>query len=217
MLTLLALLITAQPCRTTATEATTKHSGRGFTAAATTSCQYDKTTNKSTCTTTYEDSLGTKTTTTSVSTFATLDDAIDETTVIPPRRRSIRTDTTGKGSRPVNATSLVNTYDQQNRLVKENGSAGNAATYTTTYTAWDEKGRPTEGKSVSGASTNTLDLSYDDAKRTLIITTDTAGQRMVCTQAFDVNGNPVSSTCRGTAGSMNNSTTTTTATEKICR
>ena len=45
------------------------------------------------------DSIGTKTTTVSVTTFASLAEAIDEIKVIPPRRRSVRTDTTTTGDR----------------------------------------------------------------------------------------------------------------------
>ena len=69
----------------------------GFSAETTTTCQFDKATNKSTCTNQYSDSVGTKTTTVSVTTFASLAEAIDEIKVIPPRRRSVRTDTTTTG------------------------------------------------------------------------------------------------------------------------
>jgi hypothetical protein len=43
--------------------------------------------------------LQTEATTVSVTTYAKLEDALDETKVNPPRRRSLRTDTTGEGSR----------------------------------------------------------------------------------------------------------------------
>ena len=199
-----------------ATAATTRSKSPGFSADTTTTCTYDKATNQSTCTNKYSDNLGTSTTTVSVTTFASLADAIDEIKVIPPRRRSLRTDTTATGPRGSAASSLVNSYDRQNRLVQEVGESPNG-TFTTTYTAWDDGGRPTAGKTVTLANINSLTLAYDNRARTLTTTTDTGGQRLVCVLTFDANGNPTASSCKGPGGITNNSTTSSTATEKICR
>ncbi len=51
-----------QECRIAATAATTRTKGPGFSAETTTACQFDKATNKSTCTNKYADSIGTSTT-----------------------------------------------------------------------------------------------------------------------------------------------------------
>ena len=175
-----AALAQAQECRAVATAATTQSKGTGFTAEITTTCQHDKTTNLSTCTNKYADSVGTSTSTVSITTFASTADLVDEVKVIPPRRRSLRTDTTATNARGSSASSLVNTYDGQNRLVQEVGESP-GATFTTTYTSWDEAGRPTAGKTVTGASINSLTLAYDDKSRTVTTTTDSGGQRLVCT------------------------------------
>jgi hypothetical protein len=206
-----------QDCRAIATAATTHSKGPGFTADTTTTCRYDKAANTSTCTNKYTDILGTSTTTVSVTTFSTLADAIDEIAVIPPRRRSLRTDTTAQGSRGETTSSLVNTYDRQNKLVQEVGESSAGGTFTTTYTSWDEAGRPTAGKTVTRGSINSLTLAYHDASRTLTTTTDAGGQRLVCQLTFDAQGNPAATSCKGPGGMTNASTTTTTATEKICR
>jgi hypothetical protein len=206
-----------QECRTAATAATTRSRGTGFSAETTTACQYDKATNQSTCTNKYADSVGTSTTTVSVTTFASLADAIDEIKVIPPRRRSLRTDTTATGARGSTTSSLVNTYDRQNRLVQEVGESSGGGTFMTTYSSSDDAGRPTAGKTVTRGNINSLTLSYDDAARTMTTTTDTGMQKLVCTLTFDVNGNPAATSCKGPGGMTTGSTTTTTATEKICR
>ena len=200
-----------------ATAVTTRSKGPGFSADTMTTCRYDKATNQSTCTNNYTDSFGTSTTTVSVTTFASLADAIDEINVIPPRRRSLRTDTTATGGRGSITSSLVNTYDGQSRLVQEVGESSAGGTFTTTYTSWDEAGRPTAGKTVMRANINSLTLAYDNAARTVTTTTDTGGQRLVCVLTFEANGNPAATSCKGPGGMTNGSTTSTTATEKICR
>jgi hypothetical protein len=48
---------TAQACRTAATASTTKSTSPGFTSQTSTTCRYDKATNKSTCTNKYKDSF----------------------------------------------------------------------------------------------------------------------------------------------------------------
>jgi hypothetical protein len=205
-----------QECRAVATAATTTSKGPGFTAEIATTCQHDKATNQSTCTNKYADSMGTSTSTVSVTTFASTADLVDEVKVIPPRRRSLRTDTTATNPRGSSASSVVNTYDAQNRLAQEVGESP-GGTFTTTYTSWDEAGRPTAGKTVTSASINSLTLEYNDKSRTLTTTTDSGGQKLVCTVSFDVNGNPAVTSCKGPGGMGNGSTTTTTATERVCR
>ena len=206
-----------QECRIAATAATTRTKGPGFSAETTTACQFDKAANKSTCTNKYTDSIGTSTTTVSVTIFASLADALDEIKVIPPRRRSLRTDTTATTERGSSTSSLVNTYDEQNRLVQEAGESSTGGIFTTTYTSWDEAGRPTAGKTITRGNINSLTLSYDAAARTITTTTDSGLQKLVCALTFDANGNPAATSCKVAGGMTSASTTTTTATEKICR
>ena len=209
--------LTLQECRMAATAATTRTKGPGFSAETTTACQYDRAANTSTCTNKYSDSVGTLTTTVSVTIFASLADALDEIKVIPPRRRSLRTDTTATTARGTATSSLVNTYDGQNRLVQEAGESSVGGVFTTTYTSWDEAGRPTAGKTITKGNINGLNLSYDDAARTITTTTDSGLQKLVCVLTFDANGNPAATSCKVPGGMTSSSTTTTTATEKICK
>jgi hypothetical protein len=206
-----------QDCRTMATAATTRTKGTGFSAETTTACGYDKTVNQSTCRNKYSDSVGTASTTVSITSFASLADAIDEASVSPPRRRSLRTDTTVHGARGETTSSLVNTYDQQNRLVQEVGQSSGGGTFTTTYTSWDEAGRPTAGNTVTLGGINALRLTYNTASRTVTTTTESGGQQLVCALTFDANGHPAATTCKGPGGMTNSSTTTITASERVCR
>jgi hypothetical protein len=114
-------------------------------------------------------------------------------------------------------SSLLNTFDRENRLVQETGESSSGGTFTTTYTTWDQTGRPTAGKTVSRGNINALTLAYDSTARTLTTTTDTGLQKLVCVLTFDADGNPAASSCKGPGGMTNGSVTTTTATEKICR
>jgi hypothetical protein len=202
-------------CRVATTAATTRSKAPGFSAETTTTCQHDRATSKSTCTNKYSDSVGTSTSTVAVTTFASVADLVDEVNVIPPRRRSLRTDITTTGTQGSATSSVVNAYDEKNRLVQEVGESP-AGPFTTTYSAWDEAGRPTAGKTVTRGNINSLNLAYDDAARTVTTTTDSGLQKLVCVLTFDANGNPAATSCK-TPGGITNSSTTTTATEKICR
>lgn len=212
----------AQPCRIGATAATTRTEGqKGFWSEVTTACRFDKATSQSTCTNEYVDSVGTKTTTVSVTTFASLADAIDEVKVIAPLRLSTKIETKSSGPKVPSTTVVVNSYDAQRRLTKETITASTAGSYETTYTAWDKNGRPTSGSTVfAKAPTTSLEMVYDDAARTVTSTTGTGAYRITCALVYDANGNPASTECHvpgGAPGSMSRSKTTTTTTERICR
>ena len=74
---------TAQTCRIGATTSKTRmEAQKGFWAESMSTCRFDKATSKSTCTNEYVDSVGTKATTVSVTTFASVADVIDEVKVI---------------------------------------------------------------------------------------------------------------------------------------
>ena len=105
-------------------------------------------------------------------------------------------------------------YDAQKRLVREVGTGPTGVQYTTSYTTWDAKGRPTSGTTVHPGGKNTLGITYNDVTRTQTMTSTSQGQGVNCGATFDVNGNTVATQCYG---SVSSSKTTITATEKICR
>ena len=216
----LARTTPAPDCRSLATAFRTKtlHFTLSTTSFTTiTECTYDKGANKITCTTQRNDKRA-KTTTVSVTAFGSMADWIDEITVVPPRRRSTRTDTTmtdGKGSRT--SASLVNSYDDHGRLIKEVADAPPGGDdFTATYTSWDEAGRPTAGTSEHRGWREKLTIAYDEEKRAKVTTAVSQGQRNTCKTTFDADGNPSSSSCRGQDGQTGFETKIT-ATERICR
>jgi hypothetical protein len=209
----------AQACRNAVTSATTQTKGlNGFTSTTTTECRYDKATNKSTCTNLYEDSMGTKSKTVAVTTFASLEQAIDEVKVVPPLKLSTRTDLSGTGSRGAIESTLLYTHDERRRLTQEVASSRQGSGYTMTYTEWDASGRPTAGSTtfIKGPTTS-LKVAYDDATRTVTTTTGAGNQWVTCDMVYDADGNASSTSCRSPDGPSSASKTTTTATEKICR
>ncbi len=205
-----------QTCRVGPTRSTTNTSAQpgGHTSTTTTSCHYDKAKNTASCSSAYEDNLGTKTKSTSETTFASVSDVIDEIKTIPPRRLSLKTVTTG----PI-PTTLTYSYDDLKRLIKEVSTTAQGSVYTTTYSSWDKDGRPTKGKTVyTKAPTTEVEITYNDATRTQITKAGAGSQWVTCDLVFDENGNPASTTCKSPAGPVTSqSKTTTTATEKICR
>jgi hypothetical protein len=219
----LALLGTPQatppPCRAAAVEFTAVNKAPNLAAESTSTCIFDRKALTFTCTTQHKDSLGTKTTAVSVTTYESVADIVDEIAVIPPLLRSTRVDTSTEGSRGTTNTNVVYSYDTQRRLTTEVATTqGSKAVATTTYTSWDTQGRPTAGKiTVSGSRGSTLSLSYDDATRMQTITSDAKGQRVTCEMGFDANGNSTSHYCRGSGGLMSSAKTTIGKTEKICR
>lgn len=173
-------------------------------------CEFNAATLKTTCVNNYSDSIGTVTTSTSVTTFKSAADAIDEIGVVPPRRRSLTTETTTTTKTSKAAHTLTNTYDAQNRLVKE--TAPNASV---TYTAWDGSGRPTAATQVTGSVTSTLTYTYDDAARTQTIVTTSSIANGKCTSVFDANGNNISNVCT-TPGGTTTAKTMISATKQLC-
>lgn len=120
----------AQPCRVGATTAKTRTEGqKGYWSETTSTCRFDRATSKSTCTSQYVDSVGTKNTVVSVTTFASVADAIEEVKVIPPLRLSTQIDTKASGPVQASTTIVVNSYDGQRRLIKESVKASTAGSY----------------------------------------------------------------------------------------
>jgi hypothetical protein len=157
----------------------------------------------------------------SITTFASVADAIDEVKVIPPLRLSTTIETKASGPRLESTTVVANSYDEERRLVKEDVTVTTARPYSTTYRSWDKYGRPTAGTTVFATTPPTaLEMVYDDATRTVTTTSETGVYRLVCALTYDANGNPASTECHspdGAPGSTSRSTTATMETERICR
>lgn len=213
------LQATLPPCRVAAVEFTAVNKAPNLTAESTSTCIFDRKALTFTCTTQHTDSVGTKTTAVSLTTYESIGDIVDEVAVIPPRLRSTRVDSTTEGNRGSTKSVVNYSYDPQHRLTTEVATTqGSKSVATTTYTSWDTQGRPTAGKiTVSGSRGSTLSLSYDDATRMQTITSDAMGQRVTCEMGFDANGNSITHSCRGSGGLMSSAKTTIGKTEKICR
>jgi hypothetical protein len=211
-------------CRTFATALTIRSTGSGTSLEIATTCTYDRTTNKATCTSKSRDGRG-ESTMVAVTSFQTLDDMLAETQVIPPLRRYVRTDTTSRDRSGSRTSSLVNTYDAKGRLIGEAGSSNptlgqpaSTGTFTTTYTSWDSKGRPTAGTTAHPGGRTTTAIAYNDAARTQTTTSITGGAaRTVCQMTFDQSGNAIATSCVVDGVARTQSKTTVAKTETICR
>jgi YD repeat-containing protein len=179
-----------------------------FTSTIVGTCETDPAARKTTCINRYTDSMGGSNTSTSVTSYLTVGDIVAEVGVVPPMRRSVGTATSVTGG---TGTTLVNSYDSQNRLAGET-----AAGSTVTYTAWDRSGRPTAATQTAGGTTVTLTYAYDNAARTLVTESRSVAGASTCTSVFDAEGNNTSNVCT-TPGGTTTAKTTISATKKVCR
>ena len=151
--------------------------------------------------------------TTSVDTYRSKDDFVDEVRVVPGLTLQMtRATTNSPGCGGVNSTVSYD-YDSQRRLTSFSTTAL-GVTSATIYTAWDSSGRPTVG-SFPGT---TIQNVYNDAARTLTQTqTQTSGGSVsTTTMTYDANGNQVTSVV--TSGNVTSTTTfTNTATAQVCK
>jgi hypothetical protein len=195
-------------CRTYATAADVTTTALGQTFNARLTAAFNTSNNTSTITTM---SATGAPCTTSVSSYRSKDDFVDEVRVIPGVLMQTSTTTTNSGGCG-SATSTVNySYDSQRRLTSFTTSVFGVSN-TTTYTAWDSSGRPTAG-SFPGT---TIQNVYDDAARTLTQTQTTGGSSSRTVTTVDANGNQLSVVA--TSGSVTSTTTfTNTATAQVCK
>ena len=207
------LAVQAKGCRTFASsyEIVTTSVPVTFTSTVKGTCEFNSTALKTTCVNNYSDTFGTATTSTSVTAFKSAADAIDEVAVVPPRRRSLNTETTTTLKGAKTSHILVSTYDGQNRLTGESAPGA-----TVSYKAWDASGRPTSATQVTGNVTSTLTYTYNDATRTQTIATTSSVANGLCTSVFDANGNNISNVCT-TPGGTTTAKTTIGATKQICQ
>ena len=149
--------------------------------------------------------------TTSVDTYRSKDDFVDEVRVVPGLTLVMARATTNSPScGGVNST-VSYAYDSQRRLTSFSTTAL-GVTGATTYTAWDSSGRPTVG----GFPGTTIQNVYNDAARTLTQTQTGGGSVSTSTITYDANGNQVTSVV--TSGNVTSTTTfTNTATAQVCK
>jgi hypothetical protein len=102
-------------CRTFASRSTQVTTASGFSATSDTTCSFNVATVESTCTSQYRDSTGTMSTTTAVTRFRSVADAVDEVRVVPPLMKNLSTVTTQS---PGGTTTVTNTFDGQGRITQ---------------------------------------------------------------------------------------------------
>jgi YD repeat-containing protein len=148
--------------------------------------------------------------TTSVNTYSSVADFVDEVRVIPGVSLQTTTTTTNGPACGTGTQTVTYTYDAQRRLTSFASSAGGSAT---TYTAWDGSGRPTAG----GFPGTTISNVYDDTARTLAQSqTPTSGGVSTTTVTYDANGNQIQSVNK--SGNVTVTTTyANTATAQVCK
>lgn len=128
--------------------------------------------------------------------------------IVPPLQRFRTTVATGQTS-----FVLTNSFDGSGRV--SGASISNSyGTIKTTYTAWDDSGRPTAGTEQGPQNTMSVSIKYDDLSRTSTTTKSTRGITSVGTQQFTVDGNPT--VYRQTGAGLSTTTTTSGGTQKVC-
>lgn len=193
-------------CRTYPTAATvTTTAGQTITVQLTGA--FDTSSNRSTVTTAFANG---NLCTSSVSAYRSKDDFVDEVRVIPGVSMQTSTTTTNTGCGTGTFTVNFN-YDSQRRLTSTSQTIF-GVTSTTTYTAWDSSGRPTQGSFPGTTITNV----YDDSARTWVQTQTGGGTVSTTTTTFDANGNQLTVVNR--TGNFTSTTNyNTTATAQVCK
>jgi len=145
-----------------------------------------------------------------VSTYRSTADFVDEVRVIPSLTMQTSTTTTFGGGCDLGTETVNYVYDSQRRLVSSTTGG-----VVTTYTAWDDVGRPTAGRYPGTTIANT----YNDSTRTLVKTQTggiTGRGTWTTTVTYDANGAQTSVVV--ISGAVTESTTfNTTATAQVCK
>lgn len=214
-----------QQCRRYATAltsvSTTFAAGLTISSEESGTCTFDGVSTTLRCTYTDSDSHcpGTRTTST---TYASLLDFIEEAAVVGRFRHQRFQVLTSSCRGNVNATEN-NTYDDTKRPLTREYASSRGIRTSSTFTAWDALGRPTEEISSSlTCAHNRWALTYDDVARTWISRLTQPGTGQGCssdstyTVTYDPDGNVVRqvSTYRGATSWV--STSTITSTETVC-
>jgi hypothetical protein len=199
---------TGGACRIYATDANVATTALGQTLNARLTAAFNTSNNTATITTLSANGAAC---TTSVNTYRSKDDFVDEVRVVPGLTLQTSTTTTNSGGCG-SLTSTVNyTYDAQRRLTSFTTTTLGVSG-TTTYTAWDSAGRPTAGSFAGTAIQN----MYDEAARTMTQTQTAGGGTSTTVTTFDANGNQVSVVAK--SGQVTTTTTfSNTATAQLCK
>jgi hypothetical protein len=206
----------AQSCRNLATELTAQTTAPGgFVADMKTSCSFNAPAKQSTCTVQYSDRRGTSMTTTTITTYNSVADVVDEIAVNPPLSYALTATVSQTSGRGTPGSGVSNTFGDNRRILKTvNSSVGGES--TTTYSEWDQAGRPTRANDVGKGFNNTRIISYDNGARTR--TTVVNGGPLRTVETFDADGNQIETLA--TSGGMAVATKTTitvTASQRICK
>ncbi|HWK09714.1 MAG TPA: hypothetical protein VNR64_06680 [Vicinamibacterales bacterium] len=149
--------------------------------------------------------------TTTVTTYNSTADFVDEIQVIPPRLLRTSEIETASGAAACGAGAIQNityVYDTQRRVTEVlNGSV------STLYSAWDSAGRPTQGTVSSGAP---VTIVYDSSGRTQTQTVGTGAAAVVTATTFDTTGTPIKIVTQD-AGVSTTTTTQVNSTTQVCK
>jgi YD repeat-containing protein len=197
-------------CRTYPSASTLSfQSTDGVSRTSSSTCSWDANQRQLTCTITV--GTGGPVCTTTVSTYNSLADFVDEIRVIPPVFLRTSDVQTANSAPPCGAGAIQNityVYDAQRRVTQIlNGTA------TVTFTAWDSAGRPTTGTAANSAP---VTIAYDASARTQTQTTGAGAAAVVVTSTFDADGTPVKVVSQE-AGITSTTTTQVNSTARVCK
>jgi hypothetical protein len=118
-------------------------------------------------------------------------DFVDEGSASPPVSKATSVTVTSAGGSCPAPFEARQQYDATGRLLRVNTSAANVATNSTkTFTAWDARGRPTDGTFMNFRVSGPVVIRYDDAARTAtdVATYDNGNWIVTTTTTHDANG-----------------------------
>lgn len=191
-------------CRTFTTAADVTTVSGGVTTNAKVTGAFNSSTNQSTSNTLFANGNACSTT---IGSYRSTADFVDEVRVVPGVFLLTSSTTTNAVACGTGSGTTTYTYDAQRRLTQTANSGG-----TTTWTQWDNSGRPTLGSS-PGA---TYVISYDDSARASTTTTTTSNGTSVGILTYDANGNQLRNEVRGSSGTSV-TTYSINSTDKVCK
>src|SRR5262245_21531207 len=148
----------SQTCRnymTAYTQVQTASANPGFSSTTVGTCTFTQSALQFNCSLRYSDTTGFSSTNTTISTFASVADIVDEVSVNPPLFRVLTVAGTVVSGGVTTSNLGTYSYDGQKRLTRVVSTGS-----TTTYSAWDNVGRPTAATTVgSNGQTTTLTIS----------------------------------------------------------
>jgi len=181
-------------------------------------CSYDKVANEFTCRERYEDSRGTKYSTTATTKFASIGDFVGDApritwhATMEFRPQSGTTRTTGSTAMVVDTIYVYDTQGRLSRSEMKGSTNGMPSSVAETFSAWDAYGRPTSSTNAAGS----LTYAYDDGARTMTQTLRGAASVWTTVTTLDANGVVIGRTSSGT-GPGASSTSTTIKVESIAQ